>query len=221
MRINEIFLSIQGEGLTTGLPTIFIRTTGCNLRCAWCDSIYSYYEGKEMTIDEIVKKVKKYPYKNVAITGGEPLIQKDMPILTERLLKEGYSIVFFTNGSIDVNKTLGRIINNPEWRKNVTFCMDFKAPSSKMEKFNRFENIKYLNKNDVVKFVISDIKDWKFALSKVKKYKKDIEKTNLFFCQEGGVEGKKLAEWIIENKLNARIQVQLHKIIYPSITRGV
>jgi 7-carboxy-7-deazaguanine synthase len=209
MKINEIFYSIQGEGKWTGLPNIFIRTTGCNLRCSYCDTKYAYEDGKEMSIKEITENIKKYPCKYVCITGGEPLLQKETIDLIYVLLKKNYKILLETNGS--------KNIKNVASRKSLIVSLDIKCPSSKMYKKMRLENISFLRKNDQLKFVIKDKKDYDYAKKIFQKYKPICR---VFFQPVGGTNFKNLANWILNDELEVQIGLQLHKIIWGD-RRGV
>ena len=152
MKINEIFYSIQGEGEWAGRPNIFIRTSGCNLRCSFCDTTYTYDDGKEMSIDKISSQISKYPCKYICITGGEPLLQKDILDLIDFLIKRNYIICIETNGSTSIQKI--------SKKKSLMISLDIKCPSSKMHEYNQFENISLLRKNDQLKFVIKDKDDF-------------------------------------------------------------
>ena len=164
MKINEIFYSLQGEGKWTGLPNIFIRTTGCNLRCCYCDTKYAYSDGEEKSIDEIIKIIKKYtPCKHVCITGGEPLIHNEIWEFIDFLLKEGYKICLETNGSKNIEKITDK--------KNLLISMDVKCPSSDMHEKMLLNNIDFLRKEDQLKFIIQDEKDYIYAKKIIEKYK--------------------------------------------------
>jgi 7-carboxy-7-deazaguanine synthase len=202
IKINEIFYSIQGEGKWTGLPNIFIRTTGCNLRCSYCDTKYAYEEGTNKTINEILDKIKKYQCKKICITGGEPLIQKETKKLIESLLKKKYSICLETNGSKDIKPLINK--------KNLLISLDIKCPSSKMEKKILFENIKYLENKDQLKFVIKNKKDYDYAKKIIEKYSINCK---IFFQPVWDTKPEKIADWILKDNLNVRLGLQLHKIL--------
>ena len=203
IKINEIFYSIQGEGIQMGIPTVFVRTQGCNLDCSWCDTIYAmdFKNGKDMKISEIVKKVKRYSTKYVCVTGGEPLLQENVKFLISRLLKIGYNVSLETNGSV----TLSGL------PKNLFVSMDIKCPSSKMENRMDFENIKLLKKTDQMKFVIADKKDYDYAKKIIRKYKPGC---NVVFMPVWGINVKKLAANVLKDGLNVRVLIQLHKLIW-------
>lgn len=209
MEINEIFYSIQGEGKWAGLPNIFIRTCGCNLRCSFCDTTYAYEDGKELSTDEILNQISKYSCKYVCITGGEPLLQDDIIDLVDLLTKNNYKICIETNGSINIKK-----ISN---KKSLMISLDIKCPSSKMQENNKFENISLLRKNDQLKFVIKDKKDYEYAKNIVNEYKPTC---NVFFQPVWGNNPIIIAKWIIDDKLNVKLGLQLHKIIWGE-KRGV
>ena len=203
MKINEIFYSIQGEGKQTGLPNIFIRTTGCNLRCTYCDTKYAYEKGTEKSIKEILKEARKYNCKKICITGGEPLIQKDIMDLIEQLRKNSYKISIETNGSIDIKQLTQK--------KEILISMDIKCPSSKMHQKMLLENIKHLGQKDQVKFIIKDKEDYEYAKEIVKKHK---PKCDIFFQPVWGSNLKNLAKWMLKDDLKVKLGLQLHKIIW-------
>jgi len=209
MKINEMFYSIQGEGKWMGLPNIFIRTTGCNLRCSFCDTTYAYKKGDEKSIETIEKEIKKYNCKYVCVTGGEPLIQDETVQLIDVLLKDGYKICLETNGSID--------IKNFVRKKNLLISIDIKCPSSNMHEKMFFKNISQITSSDQLKFVIQDIIDYKHAKKIVKKYK---TQSTIYFQPVWGVHMRELASWILKDGLDVRIGLQMHKIIWGDI-KGV
>ncbi len=204
-----MFTSIQGEGIYIGVPMFFVRLTRCNLRCEWCDTEYAFYEGEEMSIDSIVKKVEESGMKWVCITGGEPLLQEEVYKLIDILLRKDYKILLETNGSILIDKL--------PTEENLVISLDIKTPSSKMEKTMRFENLNYLGPKDFVKFVIMDEGDFEYAKKIIEKYEIDKE---IIFQPVGGTNLKWLAEKVVEEKLNVRVLPQLHKIIWGN-KRGV
>lgn len=213
MKINELFLSIEGEGLDSGIPTTFIRTTGCNLRCKWCDTEYSYYEGEEMTLEEILKKCKSFYAKRISITGGEPLVQGIESVkLMKLLLKNGFKVQLQTNGSLDIKDV----------PKGVNIAMDIKCPASGMSDKILYNNLDLIKLTDSVIFVISDTKDYNFAKNVVKKYK--LEKsTNVLFqpvCEKKGFM-KEIVENILKDKLYVKIGLQLHVLVWGPRKKGV
>jgi 7-carboxy-7-deazaguanine synthase len=203
MNINEIYYSIQGEGNWTGLPNIFIRTTGCNLRCTYCDTKYAYEKGEFMKIEEIINDVKKYSCKYVCITGGEPLLQEEILNLIDNLLEKDYEICLETNGSISIKKLINR--------KNLMISLDIKCPSSNMYKKMHLDNISLLSNNDQLKFIIGNKDDYDYAKKLIKKYR---PKCNVFFQPVWGSNPQKLAKWIINDGLNVKLGLQLHKILF-------
>lgn len=205
IKINEIFYSIQGEGIQIGIPTVFIRTQGCNLSCLWCDTVYTrdFENGRDMKVSDIIKKVKKYPAKYVCVTGGEPLLQKNVKFLISKLLKLGYNVNLETNGSL--------VLKGLPKSKNFFISMDVKCPSSKMENKMNLGNIKLLKKTDQLKFVIADKKDYEHVKGIMKKYKPEC---NVVFMPVGGADVKNLAKNVLKNGLNVRVLIQLHKILW-------
>jgi len=206
--VNEIFCSRQGEGLRTGILTTFIRLAGCNLSCEWCDTKYAS-SGKEENLFEIIKQVKKFSAKEVSITGGEPLTQKKGTIqLCKKLIKEGYYVSLETNGSID-------------WEgipKKVMISMDIKPPSSGMTLFNNFSLLKKLGKNDQVKIVIKDKKDYAYSNEILNKYSPQ-KLTTVILQPMGGINAKEL--WDLAQKdMRFRIMLQLHKVVWGT-KRGI
>ena len=207
MNIIETFLSIQGEGVHAGLPTYFVRLAGCNLRCSYCDTKYSYGQGKKRTVAQIISAIKKQPFKFICITGGEPLLQDETRILTAKLVYLGYQVDIETNGSVPISQ----IKNSPQ----ILFSLDIKCPSSGMTKSMHYENLKLHRKKDQVKFIISDKKDYDFSKNVLKKYNL-LEKTNVIFTPTGGTKADYLVRWILKDKLAVRIGLQLHKLIWKS-----
>ena len=210
LKINEIFHSIQGESSYAGFPCVFIRLTGCNLRCIDCDTKYAYFEGSDMEIDEIIKKVSLMNCKLVEITGGEPLVQKNTNYLINSLLKKRFHVLLETNGSKDIS----------EIDKKCIKIIDIKCPSTGEEKSNYFENFKYISQKDEIKFVIGERDDYCYAVDKLKELNL---KNNLvhFSTIYGKIQPKTLAEWILHDKINVKLQLQLHKIIWNPNKRGV
>jgi len=213
LKINEIFYGIQGESSYTGQPCVFVRLTGCNLRCSYCDTQYAYSEGEEMEIDEIIGRVSSYRCSLVEVTGGEPLIQEDTPNLIHRLLEEGFEVLLETNGSRDISIVDGRCIR----------IIDIKCPSSGEEKKSNPENLKRLKENDEIKFVIGDRADYEYAKNILDNINLDSPVKNAIHFSNvfGRIHPKTLAQWILEDHLNVRLHIQLHKFIWGSEQRGV
>jgi 7-carboxy-7-deazaguanine synthase len=209
LKINEIFYSLQGESSFSGYPCIFIRLSGCNLRCSYCDTRYAYEEGAEMEILEIIKQAEAYPCSLVEITGGEPLIQEETPILIRFLLDRGYQVLLETNGTQDISTVDVRCVR----------IMDIKGPSSGEMKKNDLRNLKKLTEKDEVKFIIGDRADYEYAMEILKHVppKNPVHFSPLF----GVMPYRTLAGWILEDRLSVRMHLQLHKVIWPSETRGV
>jgi len=213
LKVNEIFYSIQGESTYAGWPCVFIRLTGCNLRCSYCDTTYAYEDGEEKTISDILKEIRKFKCKLVEITGGEPLLQKETPKLVDNLVEQGYKVLLETNGSLDIRKVSNRCVK----------VVDFKCPSSGMCEANNLKNIEYLSDQDEVKFVIGNQEDFNFAKKLVAFiHRQRLFKTPIHFAPVfGKLEPEELANWILKEHLPVRLQIQLHKIIWPSERTGV
>lgn len=211
LTVNEIFYSIQGESTFAGLPCIFIRLTGCNLRCSYCDTEYAFYDGVQMSVDEILDSIKKYNCKLVEITGGEPLLYKNSYELMTRMLNSGYSVMLETSGSLPIKQVDSR----------VKIIIDLKTPSSKMSDKNFYENLDYLKAIDEVKFVIGSLEDFEWAKNTVLKYHIDRKCTVLFSPVFGKIQSKQIVELILENNLNVRFQLQMHKFIWEPDKKGV
>jgi 7-carboxy-7-deazaguanine synthase len=208
MKIQEIFYSIQGEGLAQGLPTIFIRSVGCNLRCSYCDTRYAYKGGKDMGLDQILSEIKKFKCKRVCITGGEPLLQADLLDLIDRL--NGYEISIETNGSLNISK----------YQSKAIISLDIKCPCSGCSDQMYFENLLLLDKKDQVKFIVENEKDIIFAFDIIKKY--DLtNKTNVIINPVWGIDYSKIVSWILKSNLDIRFGMQLHKFIWGIEKRGV
>ncbi len=213
LRINEIFYSIQGESSYAGRPCVFIRLTGCNLRCSFCDTRYAYYGGDEMDVGEIVDLTRSYNCSLVEITGGEPLIQKDTPYLVEALLQHGFRVLMETNGSLNISMVDSRCVR----------IIDIKCPSSGEDAKNDLENLKRLTDKDQIKFVIGEREDYSFAKEILQTSGiRPFETNPVYFSPVfDKMDPKFLANWILEDHLNVAIQLQYHKIIWGPGTRGV
>ena len=221
MKINEIFYSIQGEGIYMGLPMAFVRVTGCNLRCNWCDTQYAYSEGQELSIDQIIDRLKSYPTKRVCLTGGEPMAQDEILNLINQLLSSGYKIYLETNGSISLTEL-------PK-SEALKISIDIKCPSTGESKKMDFSNLGLLNEGDQLKFIINDQEDFNYAKEVLKKYPIS-DKCSIIFtpCDQkylgtskDGLTLQKLAEWVLREGLSVHVLPQLHKLIWPDKKRGV
>jgi 7-carboxy-7-deazaguanine synthase len=213
LKVNEIFYSVQGESSYTGRPCVFVRLTGCNLRCSYCDTRYAYEEGEDLDIGEIINRVTSHRCALVEITGGEPLIQKDTPLLIQKLLDIGFEVLLETNGSMDIGAIDDRCVK----------ILDIKCPSSGEANKNDIGNLKRLQTKDEIKFVIGNREDYDYAkniLSLINRAKGD-SKPPLFSPVYGKMNPELLAQWILADNLDVRMQLQLHKIIWGSETRGV
>ena len=204
LRISEIFYSLQGESSRVGLPTVFIRLTGCPLRCVYCDTSYAFSGGVKMSFDAIFKEVEKYQCGNVCVTGGEPLAQSECIGLLTKLVDLGYCVSLETSGALDVSKIDSR----------VTKVMDLKTPSSGEMDKNRYENIAYLSAQDEVKFVIAGEEDYNWSKNILKQYDLTCHCHVLFSPVADQQNPTQLAEKILEDKLAVRFQIQLHKFLW-------
>ncbi|MEY3280021.1 MAG: hypothetical protein RL674_6 [Pseudomonadota bacterium] len=204
LRISEIFYSLQGESSRVGLPTVFIRLTGCPLRCVYCDTSYAFSGGVKMSFDAIFKEVEKYQCGNVCVTGGEPLAQSECIGLLTKLVDLGYCVSLETSGALDVSKIDSR----------VTKVMDLKTPSSGEMDKNRYENIAYLSAHDEVKFVIAGEEDYNWSKNILKQYDLTNHCYVLFSPVADQQNPTQLAEKILEDKLAVRFQIQLHKLLW-------
>lgn len=209
--VNELFFSIQGEGERAGWPCIFIRLSFCNLRCAWCDSEYTFYEGKDMSLDAVMDAISGYPCKLVEVTGGEPLAQAGCVPLLKRLCDAGYEVMLETSGSLDISPV------DPRVRR----IMDLKCPGSGMVSRNRMANLSLLTRGDELKFVITDRHDYEWAKDIVLRENLHERCPVLFSPVWGKIEFRELAEWILDDGLPVRFQLQLHKFIWDPNARGV
>lgn len=211
MKVNEIFFSIQGESTYAGLPCAFVRLAGCNLRCSYCDTTHAYDKGDEKTLDVVVEALTAYPTKLVEVTGGEPLLQPETPALLTALADRGKSVLIETNGSVSLEGIDPR----------ATVIMDVKCPGSGMSDRVMWDNIGLLRPRDEVKFVLTDRTDYEWALEVIEKYRLSGKHKVHLSPAFGVLEPKRLASWILEDGLDARLQLQLHKYIWPDVERGV
>jgi 7-carboxy-7-deazaguanine synthase len=212
LRINEIFFSIQGESSWAGCPCVFVRLTGCNLRCQWCDTEYAFYEGRHLSIGEIVEQVRSYGCNLVEITGGEPLLQKDVHNLFGLLLDQGFTVLVETSGERDLSRVDPRVIK----------IVDLKCPSSGECSRNRLSNLVYLSYRDEVKFVIANRSDFDWACEMINQHQLPRRVTAVLMSPVFGMLAPAdLANWILGERLPVRMQLQLHKHIWPPDARGV
>ena len=211
LKINEIYASIQGESSHTGLPCVFIRLTGCNLRCSWCDTAYAFYDGKNLTVEETLQKVETFGLPLVEITGGEPLLQEDVYPLMETLLKKGYRVMLETSGALPIDKVPEKVIK----------ILDIKCPGSGEVKKNPLENLKFLSPHDEVKFVLLDRADYEWSRDMLRKYDMVPSKQVLFSPVYDKLNLKDLSQWILKDRLAVRLQTQLHKVIWSKDAIGV
>lgn len=213
MRITEIFYSIQGESSYAGLPCVFVRLTWCNLRCTWCDSEYTFKGGAEMTVAAVMEKVRSYNCKLIEVTGGEPLVQKrECCELVTQLCDEGYQVLVETGGGLDATVLDKRAIK----------ILDVKCPGSGEAESNVWSNLATLNPHDEIKFVIQDRTDFAYALGIIEKYALDKREPQVLMSPVwGAVEWKDLAAWILQSGVRARMQLQMHKLIWGADAIGV
>lgn len=204
LRITEIFYSLQGESTTVGLPTVFIRLTGCPLRCGYCDTAYAFTGGEWMSLEDILLKVAEYTPEYVTVTGGEPLAQKDCLKLLSGLCDAGYQTSLETSGALDISAVDSR----------VSRVMDIKTPDSGEAEKNRYENIQYLEPRDQVKFVIGSRQDYDWSRKILGQYSLASHCGVLFSSVHETLEPKTLADWILEDRLSVRFQIQLHKYLW-------
>ena len=204
LRITEIFYSLQGESRTSGYATVFIRLTGCPLRCEYCDTTYAFKGGEWVLLNDILSEVKKYDTKYITVTGGEPLAQKKCITLLKNLCDEGYDVSLETSGALDISKV----------DKRVSRVMDLKTPASKEEDKNRYENIELLTPHDQLKFVICDRNDYEWAVAKINEYDLLSRCEVLFSTSHQQLKPQTLADWILEDQLAVRFQMQLHKYLW-------
>lgn len=204
VRITEIFHSLQGESSLTGLPTVFVRLTGCPLRCVYCDTEYAFNGGKKQTIDQILETVASYECERVCVTGGEPLAQPECLTLLTSLCDSGYQVSIETSGAMDISMVDSRVIK----------VMDLKTPDSGEMARNRYDNIYSLDSKDQVKFVIASKTDYDWSTMQVAQYKLNEKLEVLFSPVYEKLAPATLAQWILDDRLEVRMQVQLHKILW-------
>ncbi|MCB0220316.1 MAG: 7-carboxy-7-deazaguanine synthase QueE [Chrysiogenetes bacterium] len=212
LQVTEIFYSIQGESTNAGRPCVFIRLTGCPLRCTWCDTEYAFHGGKQMTLHQILGEVRSHGCRLVEVTGGEPLAQSKCIDLLHILLDEDYEVMLETSGALSID----------EVPHKVQVIMDLKCPDSGEESKNRWSNIEHLDENDELKFVISSREDFDWSMRAISERNLARRvRAILFSPVHGKLEPTKLAEWMKEAHAPARLQLQLHKQLWPDVEAGV
>ena len=203
-RITEIFYSLQGETRTIGFPTVFVRLTGCPLRCAYCDTAYAFHGGEKMEVSDIVDEVRAYNPRYVTVTGGEPLAQQSCHDLLSKLCDLDVEVSLETSGAMDISTVDPRVV----------CVMDLKTPASKEEAKNRYQNINKLKSQDQVKFVICDRNDYEWACDKLAEYNLEKRCEVLFSPVHGDLKPADLADWIVQDNLPVRMQIQMHKYLW-------
>ncbi|MCW9025092.1 MAG: 7-carboxy-7-deazaguanine synthase QueE [Gammaproteobacteria bacterium] len=204
LRITEIFYSLQGESRSVGWPTVFIRLTGCPLRCGYCDTTYAFQGGDWMSLDQIIEQTSQYQSRYVTVTGGEPLAQKPCLELLSQLCDKGYKVSLETSGALDISSVDSRVV----------IVMDLKTPSSGEESKNRYDNIEHLKQKDQLKFVIGDQADYDWAVAKLEEFNLTQRCEVLFSPVQDQLSPTALADWILRDHLPVRMQVQLHKLLW-------
>lgn len=211
LKINEIYLSLQGESTWAGLPCVFIRLTGCSLRCRWCDTAYAFFEGAVTSLAEVLARVEAFGVKLVEITGGEPLEQEGVYPLMEALLQRGYKVLLETSGAVEMKKV----------PRDVVKIMDVKCPGSGEDARNLWPNLDFLVPGqDEIKFVIADRGDYEFAKDVMNLHAQVGKCSLLFSAVQGELSQASLAGWILADRLPVRFQAQLHKVIWPNESKG-
>ena len=211
LKINEIYYSIQGESTHAGRPCVFIRLTYCNMRCTYCDSEYTFYEGKDMEITHIMNEIKQWDCNLVEVTGGEPLFQDKCINLLNELINSNYEVMLETGGSLSISDVPKKVIK----------IVDFKCPSSAMEKKNLWSIVEDLQPNDEVKFVIGNREDFDWAKDRIAEYSLDKICTLLFSPTFEKIDPQLMVEWILAENLPVRMQMQMHKMIWSPDKQGV
>lgn len=211
MKVNEIYRSIQGESSYAGLPCVFVRLTYCNLRCSYCDTEYAFYEGGDCTVEQVLREVESFDCPLVELTGGEPLLQEEVFPLMDELVARGYTVLLETGGSLDVARVNSRVIK----------ILDLKCPGSGESRRNLYANLAKLQSRDEVKFVIGDRADYLWARQALTEYRLTDRCSVLFSTVFEKLPPRQLAEWLLEDKLRVRLQLQMHKYIWGPEVRGV
>jgi len=212
LRVNEIFFSLQGESTRAGLPCVFVRLTGCNLRCVWCDTAYAFHEGRQKPIAEIVARVLNYRCDLVEVTGGEPMLQKGIHELLAALLDAGLTVMIETSGERDLAQLDHRVVK----------IMDIKCPGSGEAARNRWSNLEHLTSRDEIKFVLADRADYEWARGVICERRPEARVNAVLMSPvSGALNPRDLAAWILEDRLPVRMQLQMHKQIWGESARGV
>ena len=211
LKVNEIFHSIQGESRHAGRPCVFVRLTGCNLRCTWCDTTYAFEEGIDLSVRLVLERIAPYATRYVLITGGEPLVQEGAIDLIGELCDRGYEVAVETGGSLDISSV----------DRRAMLVMDLKCPGSGMSQKNRWENMALLKPTDEVKFVLADRADYDWARDAIARHRLSDRCGVLLSPVHGALQPRSLAEWILADRLPVRLQLQIHKYIWPPDLRGV
>jgi 7-carboxy-7-deazaguanine synthase len=211
LRIIEVYPSIQGESTWAGLPCVFVRLAGCNLRCTWCDSEFTFKGGEHRSISDVVQEACSHEIDLVEVTGGEPLAHRQSVPLMEQLLARGKTVLLETSGSLDVSVV----------PQGVHIIMDLKCPDSGEEQSNLWSNLDYLNKTSEIKFVIASQKDYEWAKSVCRKHELSERFEVLFSPVHGNIDPSHMVDWILADRLKVRLQIQMHKVIWPPEARGV
>lgn len=207
LRVSEIFFSLQGEATRVGLPTVFVRLTGCPLRCTWCDTTYAFTGGQSLTLDEVLERVAAFPTRQVCVTGGEPLAQKSCLDLLTALCDRGYDVSLETSGALDISPVDAR----------VSRIVDLKAPGSGEVARNRWENLERLGPRDELKIIIASREDYDWARARIADHGLPGRCPILLSPAQGQLEPRELAEWIIADGLPVRFQMQLHKLLWGNM----
>jgi 7-carboxy-7-deazaguanine synthase len=212
LTVNEIFYSIQGESTRAGRPCVFVRLTACDLRCSWCDTAYAFHDGRKMSVEEVLTAVAQYECPLVEVTGGEPLLQEDVYELMDRLVSAGRTVMLETGGHRPIDRVPAAVLK----------IVDVKCPGSGEADRNDWNNLDRLGPLDEVKFVVNDRTDYEFARDVMRRYAlADRAAAVLISPVHGVLDPKTLSEWMLADRLPARLQLQLHKFIWPPSTRGV
>ena len=211
LRINEIFHSIQGESTRAGEPCVFVRLTGCNLRCVWCDTEYAFHEGREMSVACVLERVESYGCRMVEITGGEPLLQAEVIPLLAELVRRNHLVLLETGGSLPIDGV-------PEGVRRI---VDVKCPGSAESDRNRWENLEHLREGDELKFVLAHREDYDWAARQIEERRLAGRCPLLFSPVEGKLSAGEMARWVLEDGLPVRVQLQMHKLLWPGVQRGI